>query len=87
MSAPFRPYTLGNVMSSQLFAAASARPGVAAGLEAGDYAPLFADMRENVWSRGRSSSPEETLIRATGRGLDTAPYIADLTAKVDDLTS
>ena len=83
----FPTYTLGNVMSSQLFAAAQARPGVAEGLAAGDYAPLFADMRDNVWSWGRSSTPEETLVRATGRGLDTAPYIADLAAKVDDLTS
>lgn len=83
----FPTYTLGNVMSSQLFAAAQDRPGVADGLATGNYQPLFNDMRDNVWTWGRSSTPEETLVRATGRGLDTAPYIADLTAKVDDLTS
>ncbi|MBU2359610.1 MAG: carboxypeptidase M32, partial [Alphaproteobacteria bacterium] len=83
----FPTYTLGNVMSSQLFAAAQDRPGVSDGLAQGDYKPLFDDMRDNVWSYGRSSTPEETLVRATGRGLDTAPYIADLTAKVEDLTS
>ncbi|WP_299819645.1 carboxypeptidase M32 [uncultured Jannaschia sp.] len=83
----FPTYTLGNVMSSQLFAAACRRSGVSEGLEAGDYRPLFEDMRANVWSHGRSSTPEETLTRATGRGLDTAPYIADLTAKVEDLTA
>ena len=83
----FPTYTLGNVMSSQLFAAASARPDVEAGLAAGDYRPLFEAMRDGVWSHGRASTPEETLVRVTGRGLDTAPYIADLTAKVDNLTS
>lgn len=83
----FPTYTLGNIMSSQLFAAARARPGVAEGLARGDYAPLFEDMRRNVWTHGRSSTPEDTLLRATGRRLDTAPYIADLTAKVDDLVS
>lgn len=83
----FPTYTLGNVMSSQLFGAAQQRGGVAQGLAQGDYQPLFNDMRDNIWSYGRSSTPEETLIRATGRTLDTAPYIADLTAKVDDLTS
>ncbi len=83
----FPTYTLGNVMSSQLFAAAQQRDDVADGLIRGDYAPLFNDMCDNVWSYGRSSTSEETLISATGRTLDTAPYIADLTAKVDDLTS
>jgi carboxypeptidase Taq len=74
-------------MSSQLFGAAQQRGGVAQGLAQGDYQPLFNDMLDNIWSYGRSSTPEDTLIRATGRTLDTAPYIADLTAKVDDLTS
>lgn len=83
----FPTYTLGNVMSSQLFAEARKAAGVTDGLNGGDYAPLAAWLRDNVWRHGRSSSPEDTLIRATGRTLDTAPYIADLTAKVADLTA
>jgi carboxypeptidase Taq len=83
----FPTYTIGNIISSQFFAAARKRPAVAAGLDSGDYAPLAGFLRQNVWSHGRSSSPDETLARVTGGPLDTAPYIADLTAKVDALTT
>ncbi|HVG48056.1 MAG TPA: carboxypeptidase M32 [Rubellimicrobium sp.] len=83
----FPTYTLGNVMSSQLFAAAKATPGVTEGLDRGDYAPLAGYLRETVWRWGRASTPEETLLRATGGPLDPAPYLADLAAKVDALAA
>lgn len=83
----FPTYTLGNVMSSQLFAAARAAPGVAEGLEVGDYAPLAGFMREAVWRHGRASTPDETLARVTGGPLDVGPYLADLAAKVDALAA
>ncbi|HVW93646.1 MAG TPA: carboxypeptidase M32 [Devosia sp.] len=83
----FPTYTLGNVMASQIFAAARAAPGVAAGLDSGDYAPLRGWLTENVYRHGRASSPDETLRRVTGRGLDTGPYIADLAAKIDMLVT
>ena len=83
----FPTYTLGNIMSSQLFAAAGRVPGVAEGLQAGDYAPLAGFMREAVWRHGRASTPAETLERVTGGPLDPGPYIADLTAKVDALAA
>ena len=53
----FPTYTLGNIMSSQLFAAARQAPGVAEGLETGDYAPLHGFMRDNVWQHGRAADP------------------------------
>jgi len=81
----FPTYTLGNIMSAQLFTTASAAPGVSAGLVAGDYAPLFDFMRDNVWRHGRASTPTETLERVTGSALDPAPYIALLTQKVERL--
>ncbi|MCQ8781451.1 carboxypeptidase M32 [Mangrovibrevibacter kandeliae] len=87
MVGSFPTYTLGNVMGSQLFAAASAVPDVAAGLEGGDYAPLRRWLGENVHRHGRSLTPDEILNRATGRGLDTAPYLKDLTDKVAQLKS
>lgn len=83
----FPTYTLGNVMSSQLFAAARAAPGVAEGLDRGDYAPLAGFLREGVWRHGRASTPDETLARVTGGPLDPAPYLADLAAKVDALAA
>jgi carboxypeptidase Taq len=87
MVGSFPTYTLGNIMGSQLFAVARDVPAVAVGLESGDYAPLAGWLAQNVHSFGRSSSPDETLRRVTGRSLDTAPYIADLTAKVDALAA
>ena len=83
----FPTYTLGNIMSSQLFARAQQVPGIVAGLQAGDYGPLHGWLTENVYRHGRSSSPQETLQRVTSGGLDPAPYIADLTAKVLALTA
>ncbi|MEZ5777027.1 MAG: carboxypeptidase M32 [Paracoccaceae bacterium] len=79
----FPTYTLGNIMSSQLFAKAQRADGIAAGLQTGDYLPLHGWLTENVYRHGRSSTPKETLDRVTGSGLDPAPYIADLTAKVE----
>lgn len=83
----FPTYTLGNIMSSQLFAAATARAEVAEGLDRGDYAPLHGFLRDNVWRHGRASTPAETLERVTGGPLDTAPYLADLAAKVEGLAA
>ncbi|MBI1417048.1 MAG: carboxypeptidase M32 [Limimaricola sp.] len=81
----FPTYTIGNIVSSQLFAVAQADAGVAAGLDTGDYAPLHGWLGENVWRHGRASSRDETLERVTGGPLDPAAYIADLTAKVEAL--
>ena len=82
----FPTYTLGNIMSSQFFAAAKAQAGIAGGLMTGDYAPLHRWLAENIYAHGRAQTPAETLMRLTGSPLQTGPYIADLTAKVADLT-
>lgn len=81
----FPTYTIGNVISSQIFETAQKVPEVAGGLHEGNYAPLKAWLNENVHRHGRASSPSETLQRVTGRALDTTPYIADLTEKVATL--
>lgn len=83
----FPTYTIGNVISSQIFKAAKKVPEIAGGLNEGNYAPLKAWLNENIHRHGRASSPSETLDRVTGRTLDTAPYIADLTEKVEMLLS
>lgn len=82
----FPTYTLGNIMSSQIFAAARQKPEIAAGLASGDYTPLHGWLSEGIYTHGRASTPAVTLARMAGSVLDTAPYIADLTAKVADLT-
>lgn len=81
MIGSFCTYTIGNVMAAQLFAEARQDGGVAAGLEAGDYAPLAGWLRERVWRHGRRFTRDEILARATGRALDPAPYLEHLATR------
>ncbi|TFF25467.1 carboxypeptidase M32 [Jiella endophytica] len=81
MIGSFPTYTLGNVMAAQLFETAATKPGIAEGLDTGDYAPLRSWLGDNVHRFGRSRTPEAILIAATGRGLDVAPYLRHLAEK------
>ncbi|WP_428395849.1 carboxypeptidase M32 [Lichenicoccus sp.] len=81
----FATYTLGNIMSSQFFAAAARAPGVSDGLQEGRYEPLTGWLRQHVHQHGRSRQRDRILHDATGSGLDPAPYLADLRAKTEAL--
>ncbi|CAN5431004.1 carboxypeptidase M32 [soil metagenome] len=85
MIGSFPTYTMGNIMSSQLFKAATQDPAIERGLDAGDYAPLGAWLASNVHRHGRSLTPAEIILRATGKELGTSDYIDDLTRKVAEL--
>lgn len=85
MVGSFPTYTIGNIASSQFFAAAQKEAAVSEGLDNGNYDPLKSWLNENVHQFGRSKSPDELLIDATGGALSIDCYIADLKAKVDDL--
>ena len=85
MVGSFPTYTVGNIMSSQLFAAARNERSIENGLDAGDYLPLKSWLNDKVHQYGRSKSPSEILIAATGADLSTDAYIADLAQKVADL--
>ncbi|WP_019586663.1 carboxypeptidase M32 [Deinococcus apachensis] len=82
----FPTYTVGNVMASQFYAAArKGVPGLEESLARGEYAPLREWLTENVYRHGRTYSPAELLERATGQGLDPAPYLAYLRGKYAEL--
>lgn len=84
----FCTYTIGNVMSVQWLEAAKERgPDVRGALERGDVAPLRSWLQENVYRHGRRFSPDELLVRATGRPLTTAPYLSYLDTKYRALYS
>lgn len=87
MVGSFPTYTIGNIMSSQFFAAASKERAIADGLETGDYLPLKTWLNDKVHQFGRSKSASQLLMDATGSELSTKAYIADLARKVDDLTA
>ncbi|MDR6635783.1 carboxypeptidase Taq [Phyllobacterium sp. 1468] len=86
MVGSFPTYTIGNIMSSQFFASATAVPAVKEGLDRGDYTPLKTWLNENIHQYGRSRTPGELLQQATGSPLSVANYVADLKRKVADLT-
>lgn len=85
MVGSFPTYTVGNIASSQLFAAARKDSEVETGLNGGDYAPLKSWLNRHVHQHGRSRSRSDILIASTGADLSPAAYLSDLRAKVADL--
>ncbi|HJR20204.1 MAG TPA: hypothetical protein VJ822_01185 [Dongiaceae bacterium] len=75
----FCTYTVGNIMTAQLFEpACGASPHVRAALDGGDVGPLSSWLRENVWRHGRRYRRDDLPGRATSRALDLAPYVRHL---------
>lgn len=78
----FPTYTLGNLMSVQLYEAAQrAHPGLQDGIRSGDFSTLFGWLRKNVHQHGSSLLPQELLEQATGSPLDARPYVSYLRTK------
>ncbi len=77
----FATYTLGNINSAQLFAAAGTEPGVAAALAEADYGPLLVWLRKHVHSRGATLDPADLIREATGRPPATDAYLAHLKSR------
>jgi carboxypeptidase Taq len=82
----FPTYTLGNIMSVQLFEAAKkAHPSIEQDMTEGKFDKLFSWLRENIHTHGSRYLPQDLLRRATGSTLDSAPYIAYLNNKFRSL--
>jgi carboxypeptidase Taq len=80
----FPTYALGNVIAGQVWARVTADlPDLDELLAAGQFAPLREWLGEHVHRFGRRHLPTELLERVTGDGLDPAPYLAYLEAKLD----
>ena len=78
----FPTYTLGNVMSVQLFEAArAALPGLEDELRRGEFGALLGWLREHVHRHGSRYLPDELLRRATGSPLEAGPYLRYLQRK------
>ncbi len=85
-AASFPGYTLGNVMSVQLYdQAVHDHPGIPDALQGGDTEALRSWMRNHVHSHGRILTPEALLERETGRGLDPEPYLRYIQRKFAEL--
>ena len=84
----FPTYALGNVISVQIWAKVLEDvPDLEADLERGDLGPLSAWLREKLWRHGRKFTPQETLERVVGGGIDPEPYLHYLSSKLGALTA
>jgi carboxypeptidase Taq len=82
----FQCYTLGNLMSAQLFEAAlKAHPEIIGEMETGEFSTLRSWLRENVHRYGRKLTATEIMERATGRHLEIDPYMRYLRKKYGEL--
>ena len=78
----FPTYSLGTLMSAQLWNAAERDLGaLAPQLAAGTFAPLLDWLRTNIHHWGRTRTAGEILQDATGSDLDAAPWLAYARAK------
>ena len=80
----FPTYTLGTLMSAQLWTAADADlAGLDDQMGRGEFEPLLGWLRETVHRWGRAKTAGQILRDATGSDLDAAPWLAYARAKVE----
>jgi carboxypeptidase Taq len=77
----FATYTLGNINSAQLFAAAQKDPVIAAATTRADYGPLLTWLRQGVHAHGATLDPADLIQQATGRPPATDDYLAHLKSR------
>jgi carboxypeptidase Taq len=78
----FPTYSLGNILSVQLFdAARRAIPEIPEQIGRGEFGPLHGWLIEHVYRHGRKFQPAEVIRRATGEELQTRSYLAYLKDK------
>jgi carboxypeptidase Taq len=82
----FPSYTVGNVLSVQLFEAAiDERPEIMVQMERGEFDALLGWLRENVHRHGKKYEPDDLISNATGNPPNTAPYLGYLHGKFGEL--
>lgn len=69
----------------QLLEAAKKDAKIAAGIDNAEYSPLLAWLVENVHQHGRSLTPGEIAVKATGRELTADPYVEYLHRKYEEI--
>ena len=78
----FPCYTLGAMFAAQWFAAIRrALPDLDARIAAGDLAPVFDWLRDNIWTQASRWTTDELALRASGERLNPAHFRAHLEAR------
>jgi carboxypeptidase Taq len=84
----FPTYSLGNVISVQIWEKLlSELPNLPEQFEQGEFGELHAWLRTNLYTLGRKFTPQETLERVVGSGIDAKPYIGYLREKLGALAA
>ena len=79
-------YSLGNLMSAQLFDQAKEDlPGLEAQIAAGQFAELLGWLRTNIHQYGRKLEALEILERVTGEGLNAGPWLEYIREKYGEI--
>ena len=82
----FQSYTIGNILSTQFYAAATAaHPEIPQEMTRGELGTLHGWLHDNLYRHGRKFSPDEIVRRATGKPMTIEPYIAYLRGKYGEL--
>lgn len=82
----FQGYTLGNIMSAQLFeTAVGAHPEILQEIEQGEFGTLHNWLKEKIYQHGCKFTPSELIVRAIGAPLSIEPYIRYLKSKYGEL--
>ncbi len=84
--ASFPAYTLGNVISLQLYERALAdHPEIPEQIRKGEFGTLGEWMRQNLHVHGSKFTPAELVQRITGGGLDAGPYLRYIREKYTEI--
>ena len=79
----FPTYSLGNVMSVQIWERAREDLGdLDERFEHGEFGDLREWLREHLYAMGRKFTPQETIERVTGSRIDARPYVRYLREKL-----
>ena len=78
----FPTYSLGNVMSVQIWERLKEDVDVDEQMERGEFGEIREWLRTHLYVLGRKFEPQETIERVTGNRIDPAPYIRYLRAKL-----
>lgn len=82
----FQSYTIGNILSAQFFAAAtSAHPQIPREIAHGRFDTLHGWLAESIYRHGRTRTPDDIIVGATGRPMTAEPYLAYLRGKYGEL--
>lgn len=78
----FQGYTLGNILSAQIYRAAlNAHPEIPNEIAVGEFASLHGWLKDNLYQHGRKFTPHELIRRVTGKPLSLTPYLEYLQGK------